>query len=656
MVRQIPVERRTISVNPRVQETGGDFSGAKTTRDLANTLLNERDNYQQQAVQNAYLRGQVNLNDEMHRLEQQYSDNPDAMAVALKEHNTSFLGGITDPEMKGRFELQLNKAGQSILARSTQKRKRLINEQSKFDNLQALDAIKNQLPGISGGLLSSDDAVAMAAAEELQEVMLRGQGVLGTTDAEGLPLFGASFRVGQLGDLKDNVLQGAVSSWFEEQPDKVKALNIFESGELKLNLPDGEGGFDEVNVRDSVSPQAARFIQASANKQIAEAEAAAKQQRALTYSNMDLAITTAEADPETGMTKNQKLNNMLQQIDNNPMFSNTAEGIIKGNNLRKKVFQGLEDEKKEFEDVAVGSAFASGDAYFNRQDKDHKKAYESYYKSIEPQLATMDPMQRNITITNMIDNAKAVPKKLTGDIQRMARSRDVDQITMAADLLDRVATQNPHLIGDIAPQKDLARIQMVNSRIDQGYAPEAALEATDELLDPRNEITLQAASAELRDKKIDYREKSADLFDASGIAEFFTLGIAGLDEPETKEQMRVRDDLTAAYQVAFEDHYRITRDEKLSAERADAFVKGRFSTTKINGTTQIMPFSPEKYYSIPNEDNDWMRKQMVDVAHKALPDIPREELEENVMLIPDPSVTRRTATQGSPAYKLMIKA
>ncbi|MGB0818806.1 MAG: hypothetical protein ACPGQQ_07820, partial [Candidatus Puniceispirillaceae bacterium] len=303
---------------------------------------------------------------------------------------------------------------------------------------------------------------------------------------------------------------------------------------------------------------------------------------------------------------------------------------------------------------------ASGQAFYNRQDPKAVKALDSYYERIQPGLQQLEPFERNMALTTIVSNAKGVPARLTGEIQGVARSLDVEQIKQAADLIDRISAENPHLVGDLAPQKDLARIQMINDRVNQGYSEEEAFKIVDELLDPRNEITIEQATAELKDKKVNYRKDAVQAFDSAGfLKEVITLTAADGLNPDAMPQKPIIDGLAAAYRVAYEDHYRITRDQKLAKEYATNFVRGRYGVSNVNGDNMVMQYPPEKYYSIVGEDNDWMREQALDAAQSVLKDTlnppGRRDLKKNLFVTVDPFVTPRTAETGAPRYKLMYR-
>lgn len=270
MPREIPITQKTVSINARVAETGGPRGDAALKRQVAGELKNQRDDFHQQSVENAYMQGQVVLTKDLTELEKQHAADPDGMAAALEEYTDGFLEEVNDPNTRARYELQITKSAQSSLARATAKRKQIVNEEARFSNLSALETIKTTLPGIAEGLISADDGVALAAAEQLQESMLRTTQLTGATDGDGVPLFAASFRAAQANELKETALLGAAQAWMESQPDKVAAEKSIRDGELEVSLPDGEGGFAKINVKEALSKKAQGVMQAEAKRQIAQ--------------------------------------------------------------------------------------------------------------------------------------------------------------------------------------------------------------------------------------------------------------------------------------------------------------------------------------------------------------------------------------------------
>lgn len=354
---------------------------------------------------------------------------------------------------------------------------------------------------------------------------------------------------------------------------------------------------------------------------------------------IDLQIKTSEGFSD--ITKAE------QAIEN----SSDELGVIKSNALRAQAFAKRKKLEKEVGDLQLGAQFASGEVQLNPQNTDHKKAYNAFYNSLVPTLDQLPVEERNIADAKIIDNARTVPDVIQGKLSLAARSQNAEEVTAAADLIDRVTSINPHLVGDLGSETELARIQMVNERIDGGFPPSEAIAATDAILDPKNVFSEEAVQEELKTikKNFDFRKEAFANFDR------FSFGIG---DPRTAGAFVVPelDGMTARYRNAFEDHYRITRDEKVSKKFADKVIKGQYGNTVVNGFKQVMQFNPEKYYSIAGEKNKWMRKQMIEEAFKAtrntIPLPSRKELEKNLRLVVDPRVTPRSAAAGAPLYKL----
>jgi len=796
-MKQAPVRPKTVSINARIQETGGPTGGARLKQQVAGDLLAVRDDFQNQAIENAYVKGQTVLTKDLERIENDYASDPDGLTNALEEYSTSFLDEVTDPNMRARFELQITKGAQSAVARSSAKRQNIINEETRVSNLQAFEAIKAGVPNISRGLLSDDPALALASSEELQEVLARTEALMSATDADGQPIFNSSFRVNQLIDLKDTALSTAALDKITRSQDPKAELAAFDNGETLMRLPNaGEstikisnrlmgdlqndlgvspavaagivgnlahetggfqdmqeisplvegsrGGFgfaqwtgprrvafekwadennldpssyeankgylihelkntpegrvlkdlagvedaqqaaqifsdkflrpgiphtnsrlawtqslienadnedvDLVNIRHSMSDQGAKLINSSAKSYIAQQDAQAAQQTNIVNSNFDLAIATATDDPDGGLTKAEKIASLVQQIDNNPEFNNSPDGIIKGNTLKKKAFAALKEDQERFERVQLGANIANGTAGINRQDSKSTKAFNEYFDSMVPSLNEMQPDARNHQITQIISNARFVPEAVTGQIQSAARSENIEEIREAIDLIDRVVDENPHMSSDLAPESDVTRMRMINDKFNSGIEIEKAIEAVDKQLDPRNKVENAIIAEELKSMKIDYKSKALGLFDSSFLP--FKLG---LDQKSPQAQREITG-LTIAYQAAFEDHYAITRDEKLSQEFAQKKVNSVFGVSDINGKNQVMMYPPERYYGNPLEqkDNKWMQEQMFSAAkvYAEQNGYTKKDLRKNLKLITNPKTTKRTAAAGEPEYVL----
>lgn len=212
-MRQVPITERGVKINARVQETGGPVGGARVAESVAKFANQKLNQYQQQAEENAYLRGQTAITGKLQELEQKYKTDPAGMEQALGEYTDSFLDEVNDPNMRARFELQLKKAGGAAIAQATTRRQSIINDQTKLSSLQSIDSINRSLPSLAGAITSKDPTVALTAMEAVQENLLRVEEIANQTDANGQFIFTPDQRFKMVNDLKDQVaFQRAVAN------------------------------------------------------------------------------------------------------------------------------------------------------------------------------------------------------------------------------------------------------------------------------------------------------------------------------------------------------------------------------------------------------------------------------------------------------------
>lgn len=251
---------------------------ARQVREAAELQGRRARESEERAIENTYLRSQKTLIQEFDRIEKQYQNDPDNMREAIDNFRSSFLDEVFDSELRGRLDLQIEKSASVSIAKATAGRQAIIDDQAAFEMLDSIDAIGAEIQGLSGDLFSGNQSVSLQSQAKLQEIIDRAKRILTQTSSDGTPLFTANQRFAALTGLKDQALEGGVMAWLDRQPNKSAALKQFESGALKIQLPDGKGGMETINVRDSLSPQIERTIRAEAKRQINEQEAKIKAQ------------------------------------------------------------------------------------------------------------------------------------------------------------------------------------------------------------------------------------------------------------------------------------------------------------------------------------------------------------------------------------------
>jgi hypothetical protein len=240
-MRDIPITQKQIGINARVQETGGPTGNAELSQNIANVAKQQRDQFQQQAAENAYIRGQTMIAGELQTLEQKFASDPDGLSTALDDYSTTFLEEVSDPNMRARFELQLKKSGGAAIAQATSRRQKIISDETRLSALQAVDGINRSLPSLISAGTSKDPVVARTAMEAVQENMLRIDQIASQTDENGQYIFTPEQRFKMVKDLKEQVaFERAVAN-----PDDYKA---FMDGSLIVSMPNtGESTMKTAN-------------------------------------------------------------------------------------------------------------------------------------------------------------------------------------------------------------------------------------------------------------------------------------------------------------------------------------------------------------------------------------------------------------------------
>lgn len=393
-------------------------------------------------------------------------------------------------------------------------------------------------------------------------------------------------------------------------------------------------GFYEIDRwRDSDPIGFKNFVEAKASE--------TNQEAVVTKSNFELAIASTK-DPV-------ELQTIRQQVDENGLLD-----TVKKNELKMKIISQGKEMQDKMESIGRGSMFLDGSAYLNPKDTDAVKDANNAYEALTPALQEKPPAERNYIISDMISKTRFVPDLVKGNIISAGRSQKPDEVIAAADFLDRMSVTNPHMMDDLGSEKDLARIRMINDRVNAGVPAKDAMEMVDKALMPMNEAAVQAVKEEIKtlvkEKPATFwREKALEQFESFWSRDPVTTGAGVVDS---------LDGMAAKFRNAYEDNYLLTRDAKLAEQRAGEVIKGQYGRTSVNGFSQVLQYPPENYFGIEGQDNDWMRDQMVEAAEEvykgSLNPPSRDYLEKNLRLVVDPKRTARTAAKGAPEYLLAI--
>lgn len=264
---------QTLSIGGSFPKKQVDTSAVQVVQASSEALAEKAAKIDKRVLENALGQAENTIAANVARIEREYANDPAGMEEALSGWKEQFFEEISDPDVHDRMSLQYDRTAILALERAKDGQQRILDDQARFGALQSLDAIEREFMGVSESLFSTNPNVASAAASSLQEIMGRLSGTLSQTDSQGMPLFSAESRFNRLTQAKDAGLGGAALAWVSRQPNKDAAIKTIKEGGLTLNLPDGQGGVEKINVRDSLSPRALNMLESEAKRQESEAKA-----------------------------------------------------------------------------------------------------------------------------------------------------------------------------------------------------------------------------------------------------------------------------------------------------------------------------------------------------------------------------------------------
>lgn len=590
----------------------------------------------------------------------QYETEHMADPAAFRQKANSYLSGRMpgiasfDPVLAKRMEGEFAQRVSSMEGQIRDRQVAIIRDQQMEQATRLQLQVQDDLDADAGRLFS-------AGAQETQQIMARMMGnaakIIDTSNTlgpDGRPLFSGSARAQAEYDARRGVSEKIAMAYVQASPNPAQALEDIGNGTAVFDMADDKGNVTKTNLRqiigdadmDALLPDITE--KTLRNLRQAEAIDAARSEEA--RSNFELQI--AQTDDPAALDK------MMRDID---LRREAFGGTMYANDLKQKILTKNRAYREKTESATRGSAFLSGTAYLNTENSQSVKDFNAAYDSmVSPRLAQMDAPSRNTLLANVIDRARAVPETLKGDIKAAARSRNVEEVAAAADLIDRVRDINPNMLGDLGSDKELARIDMVRSYRDAGYNEQEAVEKADKIFDPVNASMVTARKQELTAMKMDYRKAAVAALNPSLLYRALP-GDQGADFDAPTATPAQEMQLSEDYRRAYETQYALTGNEYLAEKHAKSFIKGTYAVTNINGRKSIMKYAPENYYAISGSRNEWMRAQVLAEARKVTaPDkswMPADfNLKEDVLLVPDPYVTPRTAKAGRPVYKLMYRS
>ena len=305
MAQPIPITQRQLTFQGRIPEVEFSPAGVALKQKQAQILANTATAMDERIANNSYLRAQGVMSKEISRIEGENSADPENMQKALGNWSSKFMEDIYDPEIKARLEVQFQESSLGAISRATTKRNALITEQGQYETYMSMDNLQTEMQQVAVDAFASDPVQRATAGRRLQELMLRGQKVLSQAGPDGTPYLSPQQRSAYMLSLRDGSLEAMSRAWFMAQPNKLHAASQWMNNEVTIDMPDGEGNFQKVNMRDtmpaSAQVKADGAIMGLLNDQIAIENHAMAMEEKVNQDNADAALLqvqqTMQGDP-----------------------------------------------------------------------------------------------------------------------------------------------------------------------------------------------------------------------------------------------------------------------------------------------------------------------------------------------------------------------
>jgi len=280
-------------------------------------------------------------------------------------------------------------------------------------------------------------------------------------------------------------------------------------------------------------------------------------------------------------------------------------------------------EINEAESVARVSANLAGDTSALPTQKDVDVYYEQSQAAFDTSPA------KTAMQAQFIGTTRLVPTTVKREVESALMSQDIERMTAAVDLIDRV-DEIPGMFGQLVTSNQRALASTATSLSEVLPGDQAVIQAM-KLTDPRNTDRVEAAKEAIKDEK--FSEKYASWTESA-------LG----DMPAVNGARAVRQ-----YKELFETYFVNGMSESDARTQTERAMVANWGESEDFG---FMQYRPEDFYAV-NGETSYIKDQLVkDVRSQfAFP----EPIARDDMFLMSDDRTARTAATGKPEYVVMVR-
>lgn len=318
--------------------------------------------------------------------------------------------------------------------------------------------------------------------------------------------------------------------------------------------------------------------------------------------------------------------------------------------LQVHMSRGIEEQKKQREqqvDLSRVQEAKSGGRQLDPGNEKDREALDYDYDILvaptlnDPGLSTAQKAQINI---DYINKYGLVPKSLKGMVRTNVRNGTPDQQAYASQIIAGVADGHYMALNEI-PSPDQTYALHLADAVKNGLTPKEAVERLEHQFNPANEAIIKKRKIDLGKLKESNRYNPQE-----ELKKIFASDTGWFDKINPSEVPNINESMIVSFGEIFDQDYLFTGDAVAALNSATLRMKQISGVTKVNGSTQLVMYPPEKYYSLPNIPDKWIREQLIEKAKK----YSHDTLDENIFFAND-QLTAAEAASNIPSYNIVIK-
>ena len=224
---------------------------------MSQTFLDYQNTYLKQAKQNFDLTVDNTVKTEIARIKQAHPADPEGLGVALKAYKEKFVSNLDlDKDLADEISLKFDIQAAPAINEALKIKRGNLDSQLEVAARQNAETSQQMLFQTAGSLFNrnSFDEVQVDF-DNANAQMLSIVSSVKAQKSDGSFVFSPKEQADLIKSTTDGMFFYGVKSWFENQPDQIKALDDWESGKVTMFMADAAGVPTNLNVREAATPE-----------------------------------------------------------------------------------------------------------------------------------------------------------------------------------------------------------------------------------------------------------------------------------------------------------------------------------------------------------------------------------------------------------------